>query len=425
MESREKLRRALSHQSGLIPIDFGSTAVTGIHVSIIEKLRECFGLAKQPVKVNEPYQMLGVIEDDLRKEIGIDTLGIPAPKTLFGFPIENYKPWTSPWGQELLVPEKFTTKVGPDGTYLYPQGDADVPPSGHMPSSGFFFDTIVRQEPIDESRLNPEDNLEEFGPLSEEDLRYFTDSTAAAASKGSLGLVATFPGMGFGDIALVPAPFLKRPKGIRDIAEWYMSTAIRQDYILQVFDKQVDYAIKNLKILKDKLGNKIDVVFLCGTDFGTQQGSFCSIETFKKLWKPYYIKMNNWIHANTNWKTFKHSCGAVYPFISEFIDSGFDILNPVQCSAKGMDPATIKAEFGDRIVFWGGGVDTQNTLPFASPEQVRNEVLARCEIFSKNGGFVFNAIHNIQAKTPVKNVIAMLDAVKEFNGQRDQVLKNV
>ena len=126
--------------------------------------------------------------------------------------------------------------------------------------------------------------------------------------------------------------------------------------------------------------------------------------------------MNDWIHAHTTWKTFKHSCGAVLKLIPSMIESGFDILNPVQCSAAGMDPKTLKDTFGDRVVFWGGGVDTQKTLPFGTAAEVRQQVLRRCEIFAANGGFVFNSIHNAQAGTPQENIIAMFDAVREFNG---------
>ena len=126
--------------------------------------------------------------------------------------------------------------------------------------------------------------------------------------------------------------------------------------------------------------------------------------------------MNDWIHAHTTWKAFKHSCGAVEPLMAHFIKAGFDIINPVQCSASGMDPKTLKARYGSRLVFWGGGVDTQKVLPFGTPSQVREQVLARCEIFARDGGFVFNAIHNVQAQTPVRNVVAMIDAVHAFNG---------
>jgi uroporphyrinogen-III decarboxylase len=132
---------------------------------------------------------------------------------------------------------------------------------------------------------------------------------------------------------------------------------------------------------------------------------------------PYYRQVNDWIHKNTRWRTFKHSCGAVEKFILAFIESGFDILNPVQCSAAGMAPEALKQKYGRHLVFWGGGVDTQQILPFGTPQQVREQVLSRCQAFSQSGGYVFNTVHNIQAQTPVENIVAMVEAVREFNGR--------
>jgi uroporphyrinogen-III decarboxylase len=131
--------------------------------------------------------------------------------------------------------------------------------------------------------------------------------------------------------------------------------------------------------------------------------------------------VNNWIHSHTAWRTFKHSCGSVERFIPALIECGFDILNPVQCSAADMGAEYLKAKYGSRLVFWGGGVDTQKVLPFGSPSQVRAQVLERCGIFSKGGGFVFNSIHNIQARTPIENIVAMIDTVHEFNGRYARV----
>ena len=185
-----------------------------------------------------------------------------------------------------------------------------------------------------------------------------------------------------------------------------------------IFERQCEIGLANLERIHARVGNRVQAVFVCGTDFGTQTSSFCSNATFRELWLPYYKRVNDWIHQHTTWKTFKHSCGSVIRFLDSFIDAGFDVLNPVQCSATGMDPETLKSKFGDRLTFWGGGVDTQNTLPFGTPEQVRVEVLRRCEIFAPGGGFVFNPIHNIQAGTPVANIVAMFDAVREFNGSR-------
>lgn len=416
MTGREKLRRALAHEAGPVPIDFGSNAVTGIHVSIVEGLRDYYGLDKHPVKVNEPYQMLGEIEDDLKEAMGVDVDGVYPPATMFGNRARTWKEWRTPWGQEVLVPTDFvTTKQGGD-TVVYPEGDNSVAPSAKMPETGYFFDSIIRQGPIDDDSLDPADNLEEFKPISEEDLAYFAGEVAATegAQRGRIG---NFGGTALGDIALVPGPFMKHPKGIRDVTEWYVSTVMRQDYLHEVFTRQTEIALSNLARVHATVGDGVDAMFICGTDFGTQTSTFCSEDTFMELYAPYYRKMTEWVHTNTTWKVFKHSCGAVAPFIKRFIEVGFDILNPVQFSAAGMEPKRLKDAYGDRIVFWGGGVDTQKTLPFGTPEEVRAEVESRLEVLSRNGGFVFNAIHNIQARTPVENVVAMLEAVHRFNGE--------
>lgn len=417
MTSKERVLAALSHRSpDRVPIDFGSTGVTGIHVSSVAALRDYFGLEKRPVKVHEPYQMLGLIEDDLQTAMGLDVEGVFPRKTMFGFPNRDWKPWHMPDGLEVLVSAEFRVTRAANGDILiYPEGDRTAQPSGRMPNDGWFFDTIVRQEPIDEDRLDPEDNLEEFEPIAEEDIEYFRREVARAAATGR-AVMASFGGTAFGDIALVPGPFMKNPRGIRDVAEWYMSTHSRQDYIHQVFHRQCEVAIANLAKIHSAVGEAVDTVFLCGTDFGTQTSTFCSVATLRELYFPYYKRLTDWIHRHTAWKCFKHSCGSVERFIPSFIEAGFDILNPVQCSAAGMDPAHLKDSFGDLLTFWGGGVDTQQTLPFGTPADVRREVLARCEIFSRGGGFVFNSIHNVQARTPVANIVAMVEAVREFNG---------
>ena len=416
MTPREKVQKALAHESGPVPMDFGATPVTGMHVTCVRDLRTHYGLEPRPVRVLDPYQMLGLVEEDLRDALGIDTVGVAPPKTIFGFPLEEIsKPWTTPWGQDVLVSEQFNVDEKNGEVHIYPEGDRSVPASGVMPAGGYFFDSIIRQEELDEDNLNVEDNLEEFGPISDEDLAYFKSRVGVAAQTGR-AVVAGFGGTAFGDIALVPAPFLKHPKGIRDISEWYMATVANQEYIHAIFERQLALALGNLAKIHRVVGNAVDAVFICGTDFGTQTGTFCSPSAYDELWHPYYKQMNDWVHTNTEWKTFKHSCGAVESFMDHFIASGFDIINPVQCSATGMDAKGLKEKYGDKLVFWGGGVDTQHVLPFGTPEEVRTQVLERCGIFSENGGFVFDAIHNVQALTPVENIVAMIDAVKEFNG---------
>lgn len=416
MNSRERVRQSLAHQPGPMPLDFGSSPVTGIHVSVVAALREHFGLKPDPVRVIEPYQMLGEVADDLLDAMGADCVGVPARSTIFGFPLAGpWREWRCPWGQVVLVPDGFRTTTRPDGDiFIHPVGDLQVPPSGHMPATGYFFDAVIRQEPIDEDKLDPADNLEEFTPLSTEDIAYW-EAMVPTMRNSSRAVVANMGGTALGDIALVPAPFLRHPKGIRDISEWYMALVARPEYVHAIFERQCAIALQNLERFHAVVGSAVDVLFICGTDFGTQISQFCSAATFADLYQPYYRQINGWIHRHTTWKTFKHSCGAIDPLLPGLIASDFDIINPVQCSATGMDATHIKQSYGRDLVFWGGGVDTQHTLPFGTPEQVYAEVIERCRIFSRDGGFVCNSIHNIQARTPLPNFLAMLSAVRDFN----------
>lgn len=412
--SREKLLNAVNHRAGLIPLDCGSTAVTGMHCSCVAKLREYYNLEKHPVIVHEPYQMLGLIEEDLAEILGVDTVNIIPNDTMFGFTNEKFKTWLTPWGQEVLVAGNFNVAKKNHDTYIYPAGDLNCAPSGCMPDGGYFFDAIIRQEEIVEENLKAEDNLEEFTIVGDEELAKLKGKLMIARKSEKAVIINTI-GTALGDIALIPATALKRPKGIRDITEWYMSTAMRQNLVHEIFSKQTEMALINLARMNACCGELIDVAVVCGTDFGTQCGQFCSVATFDALWAPYYKIINSWIHQHTRWKAFKHSCGAVVPLIPRFIACGFDILNPVQCSAAGMEPDKLKREFGRDIAFWGGGVDTQQVLPFGGVDAVKKQVTERCRILGQGGGFVFNSIHNIQAKTPIENIIAMFNSVKEFN----------
>lgn len=417
MTGKERLQAVLNHRNAdRIALDFGGTNVTGMHCRVMEAVRKHYGLDEHPVYVYEPGQMLGLMEDDLAEALGIDTKGCFGKENNFGIANEDWKPFKMPWGQTIMFPARLADTISEkDGAlFSYPQGDTTLPPSAKMPETCYFFDCIERQDgEIDDEKLNVEDNLEEFGEISDAGIEYWKKTVDEAAATGR-AVVASFGGMALGDVARVITPALKHPKGIRSVAEWYMSTVIRQDYIHELFDRQTQIAVRNLEKLYAALGDKVDVVHICGTDFGTQVSQFCSVDTFRSLYMPYYQRMNNWIHEHTPWKTFKHSCGAVYPLMEGFIESGFDIINPVQIAAVDMEPGRLKKEFGDRITFWGGGVNTQTTLPFGTPDDVRKEVIELCGIFGRDGGFVFNSVHNIQANVPVENVVALFDTLKEI-----------
>ena len=418
MTSRERIETTCAHREpDEMAMDFGGGFQTGIHVSVVYELRQKLGLDKPgaPVKVIETYQMLGEIKDDLAKALGIDTVSLHGTGTMFGFPAQDFKEWILRDGTPVLVPDGFNTAYEANGELLqYPGNDRACGPCAKMPEGGNFFDAIIRQPPIDDENLKAEDNLEEFGPLSTFEQGLYAERAAQLHEHTDRALFCTFGGLTFGDIALVPATFLKNPKGIRDIEEWYVSLVMRPDYIKAIFDHQADVAIENLKRLHAVVGDRISVIQTNGTDFGTQNSPFCSQEQYRDLFLPYQQRVNGWIHANTNWKTFMHSCGSIVPLLDLIVDAGFDCLNPVQCSATGMDPQLLKKTYGKSLVFWGGGVDTQKTLPFGTPDQVREEVKKRIDIFAPGGGFVFNAIHNVQAKTPIDNILALFETVEKY-----------
>ena len=418
LTSRERVQMTLSHREpDRLAVDFGGGFQTGMHVSMVYKLRQALGLDRPgtPVKVVEVYQMLGEIAPDLRETLGVDTASLAGTGTMFGFAQEGFKEWKLADGTPVLVPGGFNTDYEPNGDLLqHPLGDKSVPPSGRMPAGGHFFDAIIRQHPLEESELEPALNTEEFQPATEQELEHYRSGAERLHEGTDKVVFCTFGGLSFGDIALVPGTFLRDPRGVRDISEWYMSTVLRPDFIKAIFEHQAEVAIQNLARLQEAAGDRITVIQTNGTDFGTQNGPFCSVKAYRDLYLPYQKRINHWIHRHTAWKTFMHCCGGIEPLLDSMAEAEFDILNPVQCSAKGMDARELKQRHGGRFVFWGGGVDTQRTLPFGTPRQVYEEACERIEVFGEGGGFVFSAIHNVQANTPVENVMAMFRAVARY-----------
>ena len=416
MTSRERVIRALAHQEpDRVPIDLGSLPVTGIMVTTYAKLRRELGSNDKPPKVSELIQMLGEVEVPVLDKLGCDVAGLTPVTGAFGIPHRNWKPWRTFEGTEVLVPGQFNYRVDENGDLLLsPGGNTGKPPSGRMPKGGYYFDIITRQQPFDWDRLDPDEFAEQFTGLSDEELESIQAMADDVYRNTDFAIMGGFGEGSLGDLPKVLAPELESPKGIRNFDDWMVAHLTHPEYIREVFARQTEQAIKNLELYRQAVGDRIAVVYMSGTDFGTQRGEFMSPDLYRELYMPFHKQMNDWVHTHTNWKTFYHCCGSIYRLIPNFIEAGVDVLNPVQCSAADMDPERLKRDFGDQIVFWGGGVDTQRTLPFGTPEEVRGEAAERIRIFGPGGGYVFNPIHNVQAKTPIDNVLAMFEAAREF-----------
>ncbi|MDP6125239.1 MAG: uroporphyrinogen decarboxylase family protein, partial [Candidatus Latescibacteria bacterium] len=199
---------------------------------------------------------------------------------------------------------------------------------------------------------------------------------------------------------------------VGSIPEALMLLATDPGYVHDLLDLRCELATANLRRAYDALGDLIDIVVIDGQDFGSQRAEMFNPERFQEFFAPRFAKQVDWIHSHTPWKVWQHSCGSIPNLLPQIVDAGIDAINPIQTSAAGMEPEVLKTRFGQDITFWGGGVDTQRTLPFGTPDEVHQQVKERIKTFAPGGGFVFAAVHNIQANTPPSNIEAMFDAVR-------------
>jgi hypothetical protein len=374
--------------------------MSGIMAHPLTRLRDYLGLPKRPVKVYEVFQMLGEVEMDLVERLGVDVLPVEPPVQFFGLRRENYKPWRLWDGTEVLVPGQFRVETAPNGDWLLRDGgDPGRPVVARMPKGGFYFDMASITDAHDDFSPPPLRTVAQENTLSTEDLellqaraerlRKETDKALLLGCWGKVGLPA-----------------------VGSIPDFLCLLATDRAYVRDLFAVRTETAIRNMEKLKEHLHDNIDILGLEGSDYGSQRAELFSPDWFAELFVPFFRQQNDWVHANTSWKTWQHTCGSVTKILPMLVESGVDILNPVQCSANGMDPVWLKERFGRDIVFWGGGVDTQKTLPFGSPEEVERQVAERIRIFAPGGGFVYNAIHNIQQGTPPANIVAAFDTAR-------------
>jgi uroporphyrinogen decarboxylase len=202
---------------------------------------------------------------------------------------------------------------------------------------------------------------------------------------------------------------------IRRMDNLLMDLLMDQDKLSIMLDKLVEMHLAGLEKKCSAVGSIADIIRF-GDDLGMTSGPFMDLDTFRKLFKPRYKVLCDYVKKNSNMKIFFHSCGSIRQYIPDLIEAGFDIINPVQTNCSDMDLLTLKNEYGNDITFWGGGVDTSSVINSSDRDIIRRDVLTRCEIMSRNGGFVFAPIHNILSEVPPGNIVIVFNAVREFNG---------
>jgi hypothetical protein len=399
--SRERVLAALAfREPDRVPLDLGGSIMSGIMAHPLDRLRRHLGLEDRPVRVYEVFQMLGEVEMDLVERLGLDVLPVEPLVQFFGLKREGWKPWRLWDGTEVLVPGAFDVEVSPEGDWLlHSGGDPARPVEGRMPRGGFYFDMPAltashydySPPPLEEVRRQyrlgtPE---LEFLAARAEHLRRTTDKALFLGCWDFFGL----PWVG-------------------SIPDFLVLMVSDPGYVRELFEVRTHTALDNLEKAWRYLGDNIDILGLDGTDYGSQNTELFSPQLFAELYVPFFKAQTGWVHRRTPWKTWLHTCGSVTRLVPMLVEAGIDILNPVQTSAAGMDPAWLKREFGGKIAFWGGGVDTQRTLPFAPADKVAEEVRERVRLLAPGGGFVFNTIHNVQQGTPPQNIVAAYETAR-------------
>lgn len=391
MNSRQRVLAAINHhQPDRLPIDLGGTRQSGIAASAYHKLKERLAI-RTTTRVFDVYQMLAEVERPVMERLGADVVGLYRPHIAFGIANQRWYPWRLFDGTPVEVPGKFQPVAEPDGSLVLMR---DCHAIARMPKDGFYFDRLEKYPGaahVDVAAFQP-------ALLSDQDCDHYRFQAEALFQNTDFAIVAP----------LGPPYELFYGLGTGDFESWMITLATEPDYVDALCSKLVDAWLENLRRFFHAVGNRVQVLQICD-DFGMQNAPFISVKMFRERIMPSYQRGLGWIHANTDLKVLLHSDGAISPLIPSLIEMGVDILNPVQTSARGMDPAWLKQEFGDRLVFWGASLDCQHTLPFGTPEEVAREVEEHIRAFAPGGGYVFAPVHNIQANVPPENILAMFD----------------
>lgn len=407
MNSRERVRAAINFEGpDRVPIDLGSMRASGIHANVYAAVRDKLGLAG-PVKVFGPMQILAEVEPEVLDALHIDVVPLEGSQAAWNeSPADAGVRKTLHSGREVWFAPGTDIAERDDGAWI--MRGADGEPFAQMPAGGLYFDFI--RETMGATKIDP-DKFQPVATVSDEELDAFARRAERLHNETDKAVLGWGASISFFGLSALLSDNITQGS----LDEWLVMLMVEKDVATEMMTRATDAAIARAELYRQAAGDKVMIWGVASDDAGTQRAPLVRPEVFEEMILPHYRRFNDWVHANTNWKTFLHSCGAVADYIEAWIDSGIDILNPVQISATGMAPETLMERFGGRVTFWGGGCDTQNVLPLGTPEEIRAHVKRNIETFARpDGGYVFNQVHNVQGDVPAENVLAMLEAAYEY-----------
>ncbi|HID87918.1 MAG TPA: methyltransferase [Anaerolineae bacterium] len=401
MNSRQRVLTALAHREpDRVPVDLGATRVTGITAVAYNRLKAHLGLAEGSTKVFDISQQLAEVEEEILERFGVDV--IPLNRVQTGFEIMNWawKEWRLPDGSPCLVSTEFdpVREEERDRSSWALVRDGVV--VARMPARSFYFTRV--HHPLAGAITKEDIDAYPWPTISDEELAHLRRRARHLYENTDYAIVGEFGGN-----------ILEWGQDLRGWDVFLMDLVIHKDLAHHLMDRMVECWLRNLERYLEAVGDYIQIIQM-GDDLGTQHGPQISPQLYREMIKPRHQRVYGTVKEQSDIYVFLHSCGDIFDFIPDLIEAGVDILNPVQTSARGMDPVALKREFGHRITFWGGGCDTQRVLPRGTPEEVREDVRERLRVFAPGGGYVFAAVHNIQPDVPPENLVAMFQAVREF-----------
>ena len=407
MNSRERVLRAVNFQKpDRVPIDLGAMRASGINAVVYDELKKRMGI-NTPTKIHDTMQILAEVEMEVLERLHVDVVPLDVGDAAWvrQYAHKGVKKRLF-CGLDVYFQPNTNITVEQDGSWVLRNADGEA--LARMPKNGFYFDFIrptMASKRIAPNAFQPRDTVpdEELNIMAQH-AKFLYENT----DKAILGWGACISLVGLS--ALLADNITQGSLG-----EWLLMLMTEKETAHDMMGRYVDAVIEQIKLYHQSVGSYCFAWGVGSDDAGTQIGEFIAPALFAEMITPHYKRLCDWIHANTNWKTYLHSCGSIYHYMPEFIEAGIDILNPVQISAANMEPERLMKDFGGRIVFWGGGCDTQKVLPLGTPEEIREHIRHNMDIFARgNGGYVFTQVHNIQQNVPVENVEAMLAAAYEF-----------
>lgn len=393
MTSRERVLTTLRHEEpDMVPIDLGAMRSTGIMAIAYNQLKKHLGLNTGYTYLYDIEQQLAELEPYFFERFQIDVIDLC---NNFGKMDASWRAWTLPDGSSAFVnADRYPVLRGRE--WLLTEGDRII---ARMPETSLYFDTVYH--PLAEAATKADLDAYTFHHYTDEQLK---DIESRARS--------LYYGTDFAILGGFGGNIVEIGQSLRGWENFMMDLIANRPFAEDLMDRITEVHLENLKLYLQAVGDFVQIIQF-GDDLGTQGSTMISPELYHEVIMPRHRRLYSYAKSNSKLFTFLHSCGSIYDLLPDIIETGIDIINPVQTSAAKMDPLKLKTEFGDKLTFWGGGIDTQSLLASATHEEIVDHIKARLDIFKPGGGYVFTPIHNIQADIPPENILVTYDSVIE------------